>query len=479
MFFKSIRFFLTLWYSLTLAIILVLFSSFLYLTIREQFYQGVDRELFAIAEALASPTMEPFRNAAPSVFDQVLEDFIGPKGTGKYVQLYNSSGTVTARSRNLQDISFPLGKAALREARIGRIGYSTTRPPGLDSVRSVTFPVLTDGSLSSVVQVSSSLGEISDTLHKILIVLYVSIPLAILLFGYGGWFLAGLALRPVDLITRSARKITAENLSHRLEVVNPRDEIGQLVATFNDTLSRLENSFKKTRQFSVDVSHELRTPLTILQGETELGLKLAKEPDEFRELLQSNLDEIMKMSKIIEDLLFLSKAEEGGLYLDLQEVELHEFLLELVQQMAPLTRESGVALSFEGESPVNVRGDRVRLRQIFLILLENGVKYNQPGGKVHIVLACEEREANVSVADTGVGIPEEDLPYIFDRFYRVDKARNRASGGSGLGLSLAKSFAAAHGGKIEAASQVGKGSTFTVHLPLAELSNDSYTQSHI
>jgi len=236
---------------------------------------------------------------------------------------------------------------------------------------------------------------------------------------------------------------------------------------FNNNLAGLEISAKRTRQFSVDVSHELRTPLTILLGETELGLRLAKEPDEFRELLQSNLEEIKKMSKIIEALFFLFKAEEGGLYLDLQEVELHEFLQELILQTSPLGREAWVALSFEGESPVYVRGDMVRLRQIFLNLLENGVKYNRPGGEVHLVLTRDSRRARVSVTDTGIGISEEDLPYIFDRFYRVDKARNSASGGSGLGLSLVKSFAAAHGGTIEVASALGKGSEFTVYLPLA------------
>jgi len=472
LFFKSIRFSLTLWYSLTLAIILVLFSSFLYLTIRKQFYQEVDRDLFSVASALASPTMEPFRNSAPSVFDQVLEDFLGPKVSDKFVQLFDSNGAITARSNNLQDITFPLSAAALREASLGRIGHRTERLPGLYPVRSITFPVLNDGKLFRIVQVSSSLGGISDTLHHILVVLCISIPLAILLFGYGGWFLAGIALKPVDLITRSAQKITAENLSHRLEVVNPHDEIGQLAKTFNDTLARLENSFKRTRQFSVDVSHELRTPLTILRGETELGLKLAKEPIEFQELLQSNLDEIKKMSKIIEDLLFLSKAEEGGLYLDLQEIELHEFLEELTQQASHLSREAGVEISFEGTAPVRVRGDRVRLRQIFLNLLENGMRYNHPGGNVRLVLARDGGEAKVSVVDTGVGISEEDLPFIFDRFFRVDKARNSASGGSGLGLSLVKTFTAAHGGKIEVVSELGMGSEFIVRLPLQEHGHD-------
>ena len=468
MYFKSIRFSLTLWYSLTLAIILILFSTFLFLTIRKQFYQGIDRELLTIAEALASPTMEPFRDSAPSGFDQVVEDFIGPKAGGKFIQLFDRSGMVTTSTKNLQDISFPISKNAFREASLGRVAFSTHHLPRLNAVRSITIPVMTEGRLFRGVRVSSSLEEISDTLHTIMIILCISIPMALILFGYGGWFLAGVALKPVDLITRSARKITAENLSHRLDVINPNDEIGQLARTFNDTLARLENSFIRVRRFSVDVSHELRTPLTILRGETELGLKLAKDPDEFRDLLISNLDEIKKMSAIMENLLFLSKAEEGGLYLDLQKIDLHEFLLDLIQQPIMLAQETGVEISLEGDSPVFVNADRIRLRQIFMSLLENGVKYNRNEGKVLIKVKHSVGHAQVTVYDTGVGIAQEDLPYVFDRFYRVDKDRNSESGGTGLGLSLARSFTIAHGGTIEARSEFGHGSEFIVTLPLAE-----------
>ena len=468
MFFKSIRFSLTLRYSLSLAVILILFSVFQYLTISKQFYQEIDRELFTIAEALASPTLEPFRDSPPSVFDQVLEDFIGPKVSGKFVQLFNSKGEITSGSRNLQGINFPLSRGVLRKAESGLIESRTENLPGRFPVRTITFPVLVDGRLTRIVKVSSSLEEISATLHHILLVQCISIPLAFFLFGYGGWFLAGLALKPVDLLTRSARKITAENLGYRLEVVNPEDEIGQLAETFNATLARLENSFKRTRQFSVDVSHELRTPLTILRGETELGLKLAKEPDEFRELLQSNLDEIKLMSKMMENLLFLSKAEEGGLYLDLQEIELNDFIKGIVDESYAALPDSTVIVTFEGAEDVHVRGDRVRLRQVLLNILDNGVKYNREGGSVRILLARKGNQALISIHDTGFGIPEADLPHIFDHFYRVDKARNRSDGGSGLGLSLAKSFTVAHGGTLEVTSVEGTGSTFTIKLPVVE-----------
>jgi len=192
LFFKSIRFSLTLRYSLSLAVILILFSTFLFLTISKQFYQEIDRELFTIAEALASPTLEPFRNSPPSVFDQVLEDFIGPKSSGKFVQLFDSKGEITAGSRNLQGIDFPLGKRALRKAGSGQIESRTEQLPGRFPVRTITFPVLTDGGLSRIVKVSSSLEEISGILHHILLVQCISIPLAFFLFGYGGGFLPGL-----------------------------------------------------------------------------------------------------------------------------------------------------------------------------------------------------------------------------------------------------------------------------------------------
>ena len=210
MFFKSIRFSLTLRYCLTLAIILALFSCFLYVTIRKQFYREVDRDLLTVAEALASPTLEPFRNSPSSVFDQVLEDFIGPKANGKYVQLFDNTGMATASSKNLVGIPFPLNNAVLREASLGKIVYRTDRLGSLP-VRTIIYPVLTDGSLSRIVQICSSLEKISDVLQHILVIMCISIPLAICLFGYGGWFLAGLALKPVGMLTRSARRISAEN----------------------------------------------------------------------------------------------------------------------------------------------------------------------------------------------------------------------------------------------------------------------------
>ena len=466
MFFRSIRFSLTLWYAVTLAVILLLFSSFIYLVLRNQLTKEIDRELLTVAEAVASPTLEPFRRAGPSVFDQVLEDFIGTRLTGKFVQVLDGGGRTTASSKSSEGLRTPLGKGASRRAWAGKVTYETKVSLDLYPVRTITYPIMDNGRLLQVVQVGTSMRAAAETLDKVLVVFAVSIPLALTLWSVGGWFLAGRALKPVDFITRSARKITAENLGLRLEVVNPRDEIGQLATTFNDTLERLEDAFRRVKQFTGDVSHELRTPLTILRGETEVGLRWAREPEEFRELFRSNLEEINRMSKIIEALLELSRAEEGGLRLELAPIELEDLLAELVQQSRLIDPEKGLKISFSAETPVTVRGDWLRLRQIFMNLLDNAVTYTPAGGEISVVLDTSGGLGRVTVVDSGIGIPDEDLPHIFERFYRVDKARNRADGGCGLGLSLVRTLAEAHGGRIEVVSEVGKGSVFTVYLPL-------------
>ena len=467
MFFKSIRFRLTLWYAVTLAVILFLFSALLFLKIRDQLYREVDRELLAIAESLASPTLAPFRFSAPSVFDQVLEDFLGARIEGKYVRFLTVSGGTGAHSTNLKDFKFRLSKADFRKVLRGNPVFSTDKHRGSPPLRVISYPVFDNDNLTMIVQSGAALQDTEDHLHQILMVFYVSVPASLILFSCGGWFLAGRALKPVDLITRTAQQISAENLSQRLEVINPNDEIGRLATTFNTTLARLEDAFIRTRQFSVDVSHELRTPLTILRGETEVGLKWTREPEEFRQILQSNLEEINRMSGIIEHLLDLSKADAGVLVLELQELDLKELLAEQVQAMRLLAREKHVNLVFEESRSAIVKADEVRLRQVFRNLLDNAVMYTSAGGDVRLAIDIAGNRVKVSVLDTGIGIPAESLPKIFDRFYRVDKARNRAHGGSGLGLSLARSFVEAHGGTIEVASEPGKGSIFTVYLPLA------------
>jgi heavy metal sensor kinase len=265
-----------------------------------------------------------------------------------------------------------------------------------------------------------------------------------------------------------AGQITAENLHLRLPVETSGDEIATLAENCNAMLARLEKSFRRVKQFSGDASHELRTPLAILRGETEVTLRWARDPEEYRRTLESNLEEINRMGRIIEDLLTLAKSDAGELSLEITELSLSDLLQELYMQGNTLGegKRINVTLHLEVDEEIRIRGDELRLRQVLLNLITNGIKYTAPEGQVAITLSVVGQEAILRISDTGIGIPAEHLPHIFDRFYRIDKARNRADGGTGLGLAISKGIVEAHCGRIDVESTPGVGSTFIVRLPL-------------
>ncbi len=316
---------------------------------------------------------------------------------------------------------------------------------------------------------ATDLSTVERPLNQLLLILGIFSPIAVLLLSFGGWFLAKEALAPVDRIIRQVNDIDAANLKQRLPRPESRDEIGRLVDTFNSMLDRLEESFTKVRQFTGDASHELRTPLAILQGETEVCLRWAKDLEEYRQTLESNLEEINRMGRIIEDLLTLSKEEAGTAPLVLETFNLTDLLQDLYLQGKTLgqPRDIDVSLKMEVSEDPEMRGDKWRLHQMLLNIVANGVKYTPDGGRVEIVLRVDDGHAVVSVSDTGIGIDAEHLSRVFDRFYRTDEARNRSEGGTGLGLAIAQLIAKAHNGRITVSSTVGKGSTFTCYLPLA------------
>jgi heavy metal sensor kinase len=465
--FKSIRFTLTLWYALALTVILILFSALLYLTIRAQFYAEVDHELLQVADSMVSPTFEPFRTNPTSALDQVMEDFLGPRYSGKMVQLAKSDGTVQFRSRLLQGKSLPTSSLLVRAAQRGVTSYRTLGGFASAPVRYITVPVLTNGNLVAIVQVGQQLDAASEVLKELLIIFAVCIPLSLLVVGGGGWFLAGRALRPMDDIARNAEKIDDKHLDTRLEIVNPNDEIGRLTTAFNRTLDRLQQAFTRTKRFSVDVSHELRTPLTILKGETEVGMKWAKEPEEFREILTNNLEEINRMTGIIEFLLEISRIEEGRHSLMFETVDLVEVLAELTDSLQPQAEARDLQMQLVPAPEILINGDRQRLRQLFYQLIHNALQFTPAGGAITLSVQIVGPQVLATVQDTGGGIPKDDIPCIFDRFYRVDKARNRAHGGSGLGLALVKTLVDAHGGSVSVTSTLGLGSSFMVSFPRA------------
>lgn len=264
-----------------------------------------------------------------------------------------------------------------------------------------------------------------------------------------------------------AAQIESLRFNQRLDPAELPDATHALVDAFNATLERLEKTANRTMQFSAVVSHELRTPLTVLRGEIEIALRRRDLDEEMQALLVSNLEEITRMSRIIEDLLLLSKSDIGEMPLRLESLELNSLLTELFSQAAVLGESKDIAVRyFPAAGQVPFHGDNLRLRQLFLNLLTNAIKYTPAGGEVEMTLVKEGGDALVSVKDTGIGIAEEHLPHIFERFYRVDKLKNQDDGGSGLGLSIVEWIVDAHGGEIKVNSVPGKGTEFIVKLPL-------------
>jgi signal transduction histidine kinase len=231
-------------------------------------------------------------------------------------------------------------------------------------------------------------------------------------------------------------------------------------------MNRLENSFKQIRQFSSDASHELRTPLTVLKGQNELILGKPRKQEEYQEVISSNLEEINYMSKVLEDLFVLSKSDENQVNLDCKQFNLKPFVEEVCKHAEVLAEEKNIKIIITYLEAVKIKGDEVRLRQMVWNILQNGIKYTQIGGELKLSLRNDKEFALINIQDTGIGIPEEDLAFIFNRFYRVDKARSRDEGGSGLGLSICKQIAEAHKGTIEVESKLGVGTRFKIRLPL-------------
>ena len=304
---------------------------------------------------------------------------------------------------------------------------------------------------------------------RILLVLSIAIPAALLLGSYGGLLLANQALRPVDRITRVARRIGAGDLSERVPIPPVMDEIGRLATTFNTMIGRLQAAFERQRQFTSDASHEMRTPLAVMRGDIEIALRRTRSPEEYQRVLTSSLEEIIRLSRLVEDLLTLARADAGRTQLRCEEVSLDQLCQQMVDYISPLAVQREQILAYDGpEQDVVMNGDLQRLKQLLLNLLDNAIKYTEPRGTITLKLRKDKEEAVIILRDTGRGIPAEDLPHIFDRFFRRSRTTSdKSASGFGLGLSIVKWIVDSHGGTIEATSELGKGTVFTVRFPLA------------
>jgi len=455
----SIRTRLTLWYSGVLLAILVTIAVLSYSWLRMSLMQDLDASLVTVGHVIRDTGF----SGDP---DPLLRQLLGPEFYDRFLRLLDPEGRPYVAPEARRGDALPLSATArARAARGDRTFENVSLGDSDEPVRVLTMPIVRGGRVVEIVQVGMSLRRSQAILDRYLQTLFVLIPLGVGLAALGGALIARAALRPVDLMARTARRITAEDLSQRLERQETGDEMDRLAETLNGMLARLEEAFTQTRRFAADAAHELRTPLAVLRGGIEVALRADRPPDEYRRVLVSSLEEVERLIRLAEDLLLLSRAIAGPEEARAR-VDLEPLLLEVFDAGARLGHAAGVTVRIDTATPATVRGDAAALRRALLNLVENAVKYTPPGGKVELALVTGEGSASLSVADTGIGIEPADAERIFEPFVRLDAARARDTGGVGLGLAIARSIVIAHGGTLVVESQPGSGSRFIVRLPL-------------
>lgn len=457
----SIRTKLTLWYLGLATTVLVAFAIAIYAYLSRGLLTTIDTSLWNQAERIARATGHPSSNDEPSQPGVLM---LAPQ----FVSIVNLSGEVTDSIPDPEGRQVPVLPEAVELAAAQlKPQYSEVSLSPSEHARVITWPSHDEDGEMFFVVIGQSLKELQNAQRHLLLLLAISNPIALLLAGLGGLWLAHEALKPVDRLTRAAERIGRGNFTERVEEPRTRDEIGRLAATFNEMISKLDQAFERERRFTADASHELRTPLAVLRGDIEVALRRDRSTQEYRRVLNSSLEEIERITRLTEDLLTLARSDAGDKVVEFAPVRLDRLAAEAHAYIRPIAESAGVALASEGtQLQIVVEGDEKRLKQLLVNLLENAIKYTPAGGRVQLSLATEDSSALIEVSDTGRGIPAASLPHVFERFYRRADPRDSRVSGFGLGLAISKWIVDAHHGSIDVESEEGQGSRFTVRLPL-------------
>ncbi|MBX6311334.1 MAG: HAMP domain-containing protein, partial [Isosphaeraceae bacterium] len=382
---------------------------------------------------------------------------------GYEFQVSTMAGAPLFRSAGLGPGGLPRPDA--RPTSSGEPAYERITLDGIGPVR-MASRVVPGPSGPLLIQAIVTLAPNARALRELVIVLLSTGPLALACALGGGYWLARRALAPVDRMTATAAEITATRLDQRLDEPGTEDELGRLARTFNAMIARLQRSFEEVRRFTADAAHELRTPLAAMRTEAEVALRSPRSPERDGRVLEDLLEEIERLTRLVSQLLFLCREDTGIGAGDFRPVRLDELVREVGEHMQVAAREKGVELDIELPTPCPVQGDADRLRRLFFNLIDNAIKYTPTGGRVMVRGESPNGQIHMTIADTGIGIPAEHLPYVFDRFYRVNPSRSPETDGTGLGLAICRSIVEAHGGRIEIDSVVGSGTRIRLALPM-------------
>ncbi|HWE53708.1 MAG TPA: ATP-binding protein [Bryobacteraceae bacterium] len=432
---RSLRFRLTVWYGLVLFAALGLFSGLIWLSLRQRLLSEIDEDLAARAGQFERYVVHEAAEVPAVQLTDELEEFCQALPPSSFLQLRGSTGF---------EFRYPQKAASPKNA-----------------VRTLNRSFAAAGETFDL-QISDSLKTAHHTLELLQLLLFSLVPVVILIACAGGAWLSRRALKPVDDITAAARSISIENLSQRLPAPQTGDELQRLTEVWNTMLSRLESAVNTLSQFAADASHELRTPLSVIRTSAEVALRRARSAESYRDSLGEIAEEAERMTQLVEDLLLLARSDAPSAAMPKEALELNGVVEEASAQLRGVAEARGIRVKSEVRlnQPAVVSGNRPALRRLFLVLLDNAIKYSHPDSEVKVAIARDGQTVGVAIEDAGIGISEADQPHIFQRFYQADQARTDR--GFGLGLSLAERIAHEHGATIEVKSQEGAGSRFLV-----------------
>ncbi|MFI5336313.1 MAG: sensor histidine kinase [Opitutales bacterium] len=457
--FRSLRFRLVFWYALCNAVVFAVAGTLLHFGLRHYLEINLGVTQTRRAERIALLVGGNATRPKADIATVIIAGF-APEVTGRFIRVRRADGTVVYQSGKPLDGSFD---PALISSPAPAVGNRRERQADGTELMVATVPA----GPGLYVETGESLATALLELNRLLVSLGLAFAVVAAVALVGGILLVSRTLRPVEQITRSAERITSHNLSERLPEAQTGDEFAHLSRSLNRMITRLDEAFQLNRRFLADASHELRTPLTILRSELEAMLRSETTDTAMRESIGNLLEEVSRLSRIVENLFALSRLESDQMHVKHIELDLARLVSVTSEQMCLLAEDKGLTIECRTSTPVLVEGDSARLKQVIVNLLDNAIKYTPSGGTVRLSVAARGREAVFEVADTGIGIPPDAIPRVFDRFFRVDPARSREIGGAGIGLSIVKAICLAHRGTVEVRSVENQGSCFRVCLPLA------------
>jgi heavy metal sensor kinase len=464
---RSLRFRLVAWYAGLLTAVLLLLASLMFVGLKHYLETSLAETQERRAEQIADTLIANVNQTGEAAIGREIDSLYAPEINDRFIRVSRQDGSVLYVSNPPTDQSFnPTGLPSL------------IPPPGRESVRKETLAdnkTLLVGALNFrtttgaryLVEVGAPMAPVEAMLHQFLVLLAIGLPVTVLVAIGGGYLLVGRALAPVDQIARKAEQITQHNLGERLPVAQTAEELERLSLSLNLMIARLEDAFLNSKRFVADASHELRTPLTAMRAELESLASDVRQKPELRETLGSLLEEVERLARIVEQLFALSRLDAGEAQAEWIQFDLAELTMTTAEQMGLLAEDKGITVTCYANQRVMVDGDRARVKQVVVNLLDNAIKYTPAGGAIRLRVASDNGHTVLEVSDNGIGIPPEALPHVFERFFRVDKARTRDPGGAGLGLAIVKSISSAHGAQVEVESGNGGGSRFRVKFPTA------------